>query len=225
MAAFQRVDSIKPIHYENSVSFNETATTVTYQPETVTYLPEEDSQPDTPQESLVLLPTASSHPAVPEVTEEAVAQDTAQSGTAILLGAPYPLASYDTTGQPLEGGTSSAGGSEPGTEMPDTTAPIIEIISPANNSYTKATPIVAQYTVDGAGMTKNVDLAEGANTITITETDASGNAGSASVNVTLDTIAPLIEITYPADGSVLTSTPVTVIYTVDGVEKTKDAAL
>jgi len=61
----------------------------------------------------------------------------------------------------------------------------------------------ATATVDALGVfSGSVTLQEGANTITITATDAVGNVGQASVKVSLDTVPPVVTITSPKDGRV-----------------------
>lgn len=45
-----------------------------------------------------------------------------------------------------------------------------------------------------------ITLNEGSNTITVTATDAMGNAGQATVTVSLDTIGPAVSIVSPTDG-------------------------
>ena len=53
-------------------------------------------------------------------------------------------------------------------------------------------------------------LVEGENSLTVSAVDLAGNSGSASVVVTLDTIAPQISITSPGAGSIRNSSEVTV---------------
>lgn len=48
-----------------------------------------------------------------------------------------------------------------------------------------------------------MDLREGANQINVKATNAQGETGRASINVTLDTIAPVTTITWPQDGDVI----------------------
>lgn len=56
-------------------------------------------------------------------------------------------------------------------------------------------------TVDALGVfSGSVTLQEGMNTITVTATDAVGNVGQTSVQVSLDTVAPVLTITSPKDG-------------------------
>ncbi|MCX5695018.1 MAG: hypothetical protein NT014_07895 [Candidatus Omnitrophica bacterium] len=89
-------------------------------------------------------------------------------------------------------------GTQSDTIILDTTPPTIVITSPLNNYQTNQSPIAVNYTLDGTAKSISRNLVEGANTLTITDVDAAGNSGSASVNVTLDTIAPsgAIKINY-----------------------------
>jgi len=103
----------------------------------------------------------------------------------------------------------------------DTVAPVIVITSPADGFITNKSSVTVNYTVDGTAKTKAFTLTEGLNTLTITETDLAGNSTTKSVKGTLDTTAPVIVITSPADNFITNKSSVTVNYTVDGVAKTK----
>ncbi|MDD5436227.1 MAG: fibronectin type III domain-containing protein, partial [Candidatus Omnitrophica bacterium] len=103
----------------------------------------------------------------------------------------------------------------------DTVAPVVKITSPADNSVVKTPNLTVNYTLDGVAKTKAFTLTEGLNTLTVTETDTVGNSASASIKVTLDTVAPVVKITSPADNSVVNTRDITVNYTVDGIAKTK----
>lgn len=71
-------------------------------------------------------------------------------------------------------------------------------------------------TVVGTGFSADVVLAEGANTIGATATDAVGNTGPAdSVEVTLDTVAPIVAIEIPAEGAEIQGSTITVEGTVE----------
>jgi len=96
----------------------------------------------------------------------------------------------------------------------DTTAPSLSIASPTTGSLTKdpvaevtgTTEIGATVAVNGVqsgvsssgGFTVALPLQEGLNTITATATDAAGNTATTSVTVTLDTVAPPLTLTSPA---------------------------
>jgi hypothetical protein len=67
----------------------------------------------------------------------------------------------------------------------------------------------AQVTVNGASATVSegsfsatVTLVEGSNTITATASDPAGNTSSSMVQVSLDTVPPVIVITDPTDGQI-----------------------
>ncbi len=60
-------------------------------------------------------------------------------------------------------------------------------------------------TVSGGNFSASVTLTEGNNTITATATDPAGNSASASVTVSLDTVPPVITISFPANGQVIGS--------------------
>jgi RHS repeat-associated protein len=120
-------------------------------------------------------------------------------------------------------------------EGEDNTPPEVTVSSPTSNTYLN-TPsitvsgnisdsiswvesvsvngIIAQLT-DNFYTVSNISLTEGVNTITATATDAGGNSGSASITINLDTTAPVISITSPADGSTVTTNTVTITGTID----------
>ncbi len=67
----------------------------------------------------------------------------------------------------------------------------------------------ASVTINGTGATVSagnfsttVTLGEGNNTITATATDPAGNSATASVSVNLDTVPPVITISFPANNQV-----------------------
>ena len=112
-------------------------------------------------------------------------------------------------------------------------APVVSITSPANLSYTNMTPVTVQGTVDnpadtvtingiaaypsGGKFTATVPLVEGLNTLSVVATNAGGNQGTASVNITLDTTPPHLTIDTPANNSVTTSASVSVTGMVNDV--------
>ena len=65
----------------------------------------------------------------------------------------------------------------------------------------------ATATIVGSDFSASVTLVEGPNTLTATATDLAGNAASASVTVTLDTVPPVIKITAPTAGQVFGAGP------------------
>ncbi|MBI4749276.1 MAG: hypothetical protein HY774_12355, partial [Acidobacteria bacterium] len=113
----------------------------------------------------------------------------------------------------------------------DTTAPVITLAEPAEGLITKTSPITVSGTVtDTSAVTMTVNsqpvtlsgtqfaasatLTEGSNTITVLATDAFGNVGTATRNVTLDTTAPVLTVTSPQDGAVTTESQLTITGTV-----------
>lgn len=112
-------------------------------------------------------------------------------------------------------------------------APVVTITAPGNLSFTNLSPITVRGTVDnstdtvtingisaaptGGTFSAQVPLTEGINTLTALATNAGGNQGTASVNVTLDTMPPHLTIDYPANQSVTTSATVTVTGTVNDI--------
>ena len=116
---------------------------------------------------------------------------------------------------------------------PDTTAPVLDILSPTNaDTYETSTPPV-QLTgtaADDSGVvevtwsnsngdsgaasgttnwsTSDIGLLEGINTITVTAKDAAGNQGTSTLTVVYtapDTIAPTVTITSPVDENTYTT--------------------
>ena len=113
----------------------------------------------------------------------------------------------------------------------DITPPQVQITSPANGATLNGTPVtvsgtasdetaLAGVTVNGVAATlgsgtfsASVPLVAGANTLTAVATDSSGNTASVQIQVTYtppDVTPPLVQITSPANGAVLTSASVTV---------------
>ena len=80
----------------------------------------------------------------------------------------------------------------------------------------------ATLTVQGEGVENfdgffftSVPLVEGLNTITATATDAFGQTGADQVTVTLDTVAPVLTLLSPADGTVTAAPAITLTGTID----------
>jgi len=95
----------------------------------------------------------------------------------------------------------------------DTTAPLIDIVSPLNQSYTN-TKIVVNFSSDGDNIwynwngtnvaytsTVNVTFDEGVNTLYVYANDSCGNTNSSNVSFTVDSVAPLIDIYSPLNQS------------------------
>ena len=77
----------------------------------------------------------------------------------------------------------------------DTVPPTLNVTSPADNLVTASQSLTVAGITNGAGgaFSKTVTLAEGANTIVITATDAAGKVSTVTRNVTLDTSVPVIK--------------------------------
>jgi hypothetical protein len=157
------------------------------------------------------------------------------SGTVPLLVEGENLISVSATdGINDPGGTSV-------TVIRDTTAPGIEVLSPADGAVVGTSPVTVtvQVTdltataVDVAGQQFNlpagggtvvasVALTEGANAIAITATDAAGHTTPATVDVTLDTTAPMVTIDAPANGACFGpgDSPIAVSATIDDLTAT-----
>ncbi len=105
-----------------------------------------------------------------------------------------------------------------GTFVLDTVPPTVTLTSPTSGFGNNKTPQLA-YTfsagtvvvkVDGTVVNKtsgaNLDnLADGTHTVTVLATDAAGNVGSASVTFTVDTNAPVVASSVPANSAVTNS--------------------
>ena len=112
----------------------------------------------------------------------------------------------------------------------DRTDPTVAIDVPADGSYARAATIRVHGTavednldtvaldpgaVDathnaGFWLVEAYDLAEGLNTLTATATDRAGRQATAEVTVTLDTIAPDVTLTAPADGTLTSAATIDV---------------
>ena len=102
----------------------------------------------------------------------------------------------------------------------DTVAPVVTITNPADGAVVGSSGITATGTavdaalaevrlgtqiaiLDGANFTlSSIGLSEGPNVLTVEAEDVAGNVGSASVTVSLDTIAPVVAV--EVDGAPLT---------------------
>jgi RHS repeat-associated protein len=108
----------------------------------------------------------------------------------------------------------------------DSIVPIITIISPANDTITtEANQTItgsldsdATLTINGQLVTLNLDnsfdvlvtLAEGGNGYTFEATDAGNNVTTQTLNLILDSIAPVITIISPANGAIVTQELLTI---------------
>ncbi len=109
----------------------------------------------------------------------------------------------------------------------DTITPVVTITNPAdgllsNNPsqlITGSVSEVASLTINGQAVSLNPDnsfsfgpitMAEGANTITAIATDAATNSTTTTINVSLDTVAPVISVTSPVDGALTNQSQIVV---------------
>jgi len=104
----------------------------------------------------------------------------------------------------------------------DNNPPVVTILSPLDGAITNAASVPLNFSVINDYGSVSCDLVDGApvplnngpNTITVSCTDAAGNVGSDSVNVTRDSDAPVLQITAPANGSTTTAASTTIEFTV-----------
>jgi len=110
----------------------------------------------------------------------------------------------------------------------DTLPPVLEITYPTNGLLTRVATVEILGTISEAGAAITVagnavtfdtpdwsysfDLVEGANTIVIVAMDAAGNMDSKSITVTLDTIAPFLELEGLDNGTITTKEDVVAVY-------------
>lgn len=80
----------------------------------------------------------------------------------------------------------------------------ITVTGTLDDSQAKITVNGTAATIGSSGtFSAPVTLTEGSNTITVTATDPAGNNVSASVAVDLDTVPPVVTISWPSDGQLL----------------------
>lgn len=105
----------------------------------------------------------------------------------------------------------------------DAAPPAVGIITPNDSAIVTGSSVVLNYVVnddtDSAPICSQVNggavgLSVGSNTIVVTCTDSAGRTGSDSVTVTYDDEAPLVEITAPTNGEVITTDMTALSYTV-----------
>ena len=110
-------------------------------------------------------------------------------------------------------------GSDTVTIVLETKAPELSITSPEDGIVVASSPVSVSYLFDGELRTVSRQLNEGENIITIEESDSFGRKASDTVKVILNPDAPLVVITSPENGAVVSSSPITVTYTVDGEKR------
>jgi bacillopeptidase F len=113
----------------------------------------------------------------------------------------------------------------------DRTLPVVSITSPEANAIVKgpsvpvagsvadASPFTVEVNetlamVNGANFSGNVTAADGPFQITARARDAANNVGVGNVNVTVDSTAPVVTITSPADGSAFNTSTVHITGTI-----------
>ncbi|MFA5106439.1 MAG: Ig-like domain-containing protein [Candidatus Micrarchaeia archaeon] len=115
------------------------------------------------------------------------------------------------------------------------TPPSVAIQAPADGANVTVNSTPLQFTAtDPAGVTSceysidynsthislpgcnnsTANVTDGAHTITVYAIDGAGNTGNATVSFTVDATGPSLAITYPADNTLLSSTPLMVNYSV-----------
>jgi|GEM_PF-5252252 len=95
--------------------------------------------------------------------------------------------------------------------------PVVSIVSPPNHKGFTSSPIPIVWTVDGD--TQTVDTAESlteGDNVVIRFVVSGGDTIADTIHVVLDTHAPTVVITSPADGYATNSTTATIAWTVDG---------
>jgi RHS repeat-associated protein len=103
----------------------------------------------------------------------------------------------------------------------DTHIPVVVIVSPTDGLVTNQAVQAVQWTVDGVAQSSSqITLVEGTNTITRSFTSPAGNTGTSTIHVTLDTHPPVVQFLSPVDGATVNTSPITVRWSVDGVEQT-----
>lgn len=116
----------------------------------------------------------------------------------------------------------------------DIVPPTVVITAPANLSLSNQSLITVSGTIDdplatvvvngvpasvsGSNFTAGgVSLQEGTTLITATSTDSSNNVGTASIQVTVDTTAPVVMINSPQDGAITTQSTVDITGVVNDI--------
>jgi hypothetical protein len=122
------------------------------------------------------------------------------------------------------------------TFVTDANAPVVTITSPANNAVIASDDVLVQFTATdtGSGVVKYEykldngawtavtekehlfsDLSQGSHTISVRATDATNWKGTATITITVDTVAPAITITSPTANAVLGNGQVSIVFSAD----------
>ncbi len=96
----------------------------------------------------------------------------------------------------------------------------MDIVSPQDGLLTNQPNQTITWTIDGVSYSSDTTLSEGDNVIIRQASDASGNLGSDTIRITLDTQPPEVIITFPEDNFVTDHSPIDITWTVDGVGQT-----
>ncbi|MBN1406950.1 MAG: hypothetical protein JW956_04140, partial [Calditrichaceae bacterium] len=107
----------------------------------------------------------------------------------------------------------------------DLTPPVVIITTPFDGSTTNQNPVPVTWTADGVEQTTELteNLVEGTNQIIRSATDEAGNIGADTITVIYSSAdGPVVLITSPTDGYITNEAPITISWTVDGVEQTTD---
>ncbi|MBD3239603.1 MAG: hypothetical protein GF331_03385, partial [Chitinivibrionales bacterium] len=107
----------------------------------------------------------------------------------------------------------------------DTIAPVVEITSPSDSSWTAHETVEVQWTVNGIPQTSHLIeglYAEGPNTVIRHAYDEANNKGADTILVFRDTQAPVVEIQQPPEGFTTNVDSVVVLWSVDGVPQEHD---
>jgi hypothetical protein len=94
--------------------------------------------------------------------------------------------------------------------------PVIQFHAPEDGAHVNRTPVLVEWSVDGARQSAQENLVEGRNVITRSAKDAAGNTYSVSLTLHLDTQKPVVDITAPPEGLLTRQSAVAVTWTVDG---------
>jgi PKD domain len=96
--------------------------------------------------------------------------------------------------------------------------PLVIITKPKQDTLVNTSNFTVSYTSDGAPKTQAFILLEGLNLLTVKDSNATGT-DSAWVKVRLDTKAPVVKITAPADRSITNLPEIDVAWSVDSVAR------
>lgn len=96
------------------------------------------------------------------------------------------------------------------------TAPVVAIVYPGRDTAITGRTLMVRYEINGEAFTRTDTLHEGENQVVVFKTEF-GLKGADTLLVNVDTTPPAIAITDPGRDTAVTTTPIVVRYTVDGV--------